>query len=213
MADSFSVERRRLMRMLGAKVVLTPRAQKGFGMYLKAAELAEKNGWFLARQFETAGQRRYPRGDDRPRDHQRFRRIDGSTISSPATAPAAPSSGVGRVLRRNGRRRRSSSASRPTRSSSAAAPPSSESDGAPAASHPAFEPHPIQGWTPDFIPDVLQEAHRQEYYDELVPIAGPKAIEWARQLAQKEGIFTGISGGATLRGRARRWPSRRRRAR
>src|SRR6185312_2455067 len=71
-------------------------------------------------------------------------------------------------------------------------------DGAPAASHPAFEPHPIQGWTPDFIPDVMQEAIDEHYCDEVMPIAGPKAMGWARALAQKEGIFTGVSGGASF---------------
>ena len=68
----------------------------------------------------------------------------------------------------------------------------------PAESHPAFEPHPIQGWTPDFIPLVLQEAIDKGYYDELIPIAGPEGMEWSRKLAPKEGIFTGISGGATF---------------
>ena len=89
MADSFSVERRQLMRFLGAKVVLTPRAQKGFGMYMKAKELAETHGWFLARQFETAGQRRHPREHDGARRSSPTSRASGSTISSPATAPAA----------------------------------------------------------------------------------------------------------------------------
>ncbi|EHH11271.1 cysteine synthase A [Mesorhizobium amorphae CCNWGS0123] len=71
-------------------------------------------------------------------------------------------------------------------------------NGAPAASHPAFEPHPIQGWTPDFIPNVLQEAIDKRYYDEVMPIAGPEGIKWAKALAQQEGIFTGISGGSTF---------------
>ena len=73
-----------------------------------------------------------------------------------------------------------------------------DEDGSPAESHPAFESHPIQGWTPDFIPLVLQEAIDRSYYDELIPVAGPVAIEWSKKLAQKEGIFTGISGGATF---------------
>ena len=69
---------------------------------------------------------------------------------------------------------------------------------APAVSHPAFQPHPVQGWTPDFIPYVLQESLDRKFYDQLIPIAGPTGIEWSRKLAQKEGIFTGISGGATF---------------
>jgi cysteine synthase A len=71
-------------------------------------------------------------------------------------------------------------------------------DGAPSASHPAFEPHPIQGWTPDFIPLVLQESIDKKYIDERVPIPGAEGVKWARALAQKEGIFTGISGGSTF---------------
>jgi cysteine synthase A len=72
------------------------------------------------------------------------------------------------------------------------------SDHSPSVSHPAFTPHPIQGWTPDFIPYVLQEAIDKSFYDELVSVQGPEAIEWSRELAQKEGILTGISGGATF---------------
>lgn len=73
-----------------------------------------------------------------------------------------------------------------------------DAENAPAVSHSAFEPHPVQGWTPDFIPYVLQEAIDNNYYDELIPVPGPVAIEWSIKLAQKEGLFTGISGGATL---------------
>jgi len=71
-------------------------------------------------------------------------------------------------------------------------------DGSPSESHPAFEPHPIQGWTPDFIPLILQEAIDNGYYDELIPVPGPVGIEWSKKLAQREGIFTGISGGSTF---------------
>ena len=73
-----------------------------------------------------------------------------------------------------------------------------DEDGGPAVSHPAFEPHPIQGWTPDFIPLVLQESIDKEYFDDLIPVPGPVGIEWSRKLAQQEGIFTGISGGSTF---------------
>lgn len=198
MADSFSVERRRLIRMLGAKVVLTPRAQKGFGMYLKAVELAQKNGWFLARQFETAanadiheattGREIVNDFADLPLDWFVTGYGTGGTVV-----------GVSRVLRRE----------RPQTRIVLAEPANAQlvgsglaqkrgAGGAPAASHPSFEPHPIQGWTPDFIPDVLQEAIDESYYNEVMPIAGPKAIEWAKALAQKEGIFTGISGGASF---------------
>jgi cysteine synthase A len=198
MADSFSIERRKLMRFLGAKVVLTPRAEKGIGMYRKAVELADANGWFLARQFET---------DDNAKVHEnttareiladfKGQRLDywvtgygtGGTIT-----------GVARLLRRE----------RPETKIILSEPSNAQLLGsgiaqkrgagnAPAASHPAWETHPIQGWTPDFIPHVLQEAIDRSGYDEVIPVAGPVGIEWSQKLAQKEGIFTGISGGSTF---------------
>ncbi len=198
MADSFSIERRRLMRFLGAKVVLTPRAAKGFGMYQKAKELAETNGWFLASQFETpdnADMHENTTGREILNDFK-DERLDyfvtgygtGGTVS-----------GVGRVLR----------AERPetkiilTEPANAALVASgyvnTRNEGhQPTEGHPNFEPHPIQGWTPDFIPWVLQEAMDKSYYDELIPIAGPDGIAWSRRLAAEEGIFTGISGGSTF---------------
>ncbi|MFL4990163.1 MAG: PLP-dependent cysteine synthase family protein [Microvirga sp.] len=198
MADSFSVERRKLMRMLGAKVVLTPRAAKGFGMYRKAAELAEANGWFLARQFETeanadiheATTAREILGDFRGRRLDYF--VTGYGTGGTVT-------GVGRVLRRE-RPETKIILSEPANAQLVGSGRAQGRDekGAPAESHPAFEPHPIQGWTPDFIPLVLQEAIDREFYDELIPIAGAEGMKWARMLAQKEGIFTGVSGGSTF---------------
>ncbi|MBS7704528.1 PLP-dependent cysteine synthase family protein [Chelatococcus asaccharovorans] len=198
MADSFSVERRRLMRMLGAKVVLTPRAQKGFGMYQKAVELAEKNGWFLARQFETKANAAI---HERTTAREIVNDFAGTRLDYFVTGYGTGGTlvGVSRVLRRE----------RPDTRIILSEPANAQligsgqaqqrgANGAPTASHPAFEPHPIQGWTPDFIPDVLQEAIDEHYYDELVPIAGPKAMEWAKALANKEGILTGVSGGATF---------------
>ena len=198
MADSFSVERRKLMRMLGAKVVLTPRAQKGFGMYKKAVELAEANGWFLARQFETEANAdihesttaREILGDFKGKRLDYF--VTGYGTGGTLT-------GVGRVLRKEMPDLKiilSEPANAAIVSSGRAQ--GRNADGSPAESHPAFEPHPIQGWTPDFIPLVLQEAIDNGYYDELIPVPGPVGIEWARKLAQKEGIFTGVSGGSTF---------------
>jgi len=198
MADSFSIERRKLMRMLGAKVILTPRAQKGFGMYQKAVELAKANGWFLARQFET---------DANAEIHEATtaREIIGDFagerldyfVSGYGTGGTV--AGVGRVLRRErpGTKIILTEPANAQLVGSGTAQPRGPG-GAPAASHPAFEPHPIQGWTPDFIPLVLQEALDKSYYDELIPIAGAEGIKWAKALAQKEGIFTGISGGSTF---------------
>ena len=198
MADSFSVERRKLMRMLGAKVVLTPRAEKGYGMYRKAAELAETNGWFLARQFETtanadihaATTAREILGDfdDKRLDYFVTGYGTGGTVT-----------GVGRVLRKERPETRivlAEPANAALLSSGIAQPRGR--DGAPAAGHTAFEPHPIQGWTPDFIPLVLQEATDAHLYDEVVKVSGPEGIKWARELARREGIFCGISAGATF---------------
>ncbi|MGI9522565.1 MAG: PLP-dependent cysteine synthase family protein [Hyphomicrobiaceae bacterium] len=198
MADSFSIERRKLMRFMGAKVVLTPRAAKGFGMYQKAVELVEANGWFLARQFETDANADIHESTTAQEILSDFagERLDywvtgygtGGTIS-----------GVGRMLRKQ----------RPETKIILSEPANAQLLGsghaqqrgagnAPAASHPAFEPHPIQGWTPDFIPFVLQEAVDKKFYDELIPVPGAAGIEFSRKLAQKEGILTGVSGGSTF---------------
>ncbi|MEZ5913073.1 MAG: cysteine synthase A [Paracoccaceae bacterium] len=197
MAETFSVERRRLMRMLGAKVVLTPKAEKGVGMYRKAAELAKANGWFLARQFETEANADIHEATTAREIIADFagQRLD-YFVSGYGTGGTV--TGVGRVLRRE----------RPevkivlTEPANAALVSSGHkqdrgADGSPAVSHPAFEPHPIQGWTPDFIPKVLQEALDSNGYDALIPVPGPEGIAWARRLAAEEGIFTGISGGST----------------
>ncbi len=198
MADSFSVERRQLMRFLGAKVVLTPRAAKGYGMYVKAKELADEHGWFLARQFETeanadihestTAQEIVADFKDKPLDWFVTGYGTGGTVT-----------GVGRVLKKTWPDAKivlSEPANAQLIGSGTPQPRTNE--GGPEASHPAFEPHPIQGWTPDFIPLVLQEAIDGHYYDELIPIAGPDGMKWARELAAKEGIFTGTSGGSTF---------------
>lgn len=198
MADSFSIERRRLMRFYGAKVVLTPRALKGFGMYNKAKELAEENGWFLASQFET------PDNAD-IHENTTAREIladfDGAQldyfVSGYGTGGTV--SGVGRVLRKT-RPDTKIILSEPANSAIVASGyvNTRNDQNQPTESHPSFAPHPIQGWTPDFVPYVLQEALDGSYYDELIPIAGPDAIAWSKRLAAEEGIFTGISAGAAF---------------
>ncbi len=198
MADSFSVERRRLMRFLGARVVLTPRAAKGLGMYRKAKELAEANGWFLARQFETADNARI---HENTTGRELLADFAGGRLDYFVTGygTGGTVTGVARVLRRERPDTRivlSEPSIAPLLGSEVAQ--AREADQAPAASHPAFTPHPIQGWTPDFIPNVLQETIDRHYYDELVPVTGPDAIATSRRLAAEEGIFTGISGGASL---------------
>ena len=198
MAESFSVERRRLMRMLGAKVVLTPRELKGFGMYQKAVELAETHGWFLARQFENeanAAIHESTTGREIVRDFANSR-LDYFVTGYGTGGTVA---GVGRVLRRERPEARIVLAE-PANAAlvSSGQAQARESGGAPAGSHPAFEPHPIQGWTPDFIPKVLQEAMDEGYCDEVMTVSGPDAIHWAQELARREGILAGISAGATF---------------
>ncbi len=198
MADSFSVERRRLMRMLGAKVVLTPRALKGVGMYKKAANLAKKHDWFLAAQFETKANADI---HETTTAREIMADFDGSRLDYFVTGYGSGGTitGIGRVLRKE-RPETKIILTEPENAQLLGSGHAQERDAnnAPEVSHPAFEPHPIQGWTPDFIPAVLQEAIDGGYYDALIPVAGPDGIKCAQDLAQKEGIFTGISGGATF---------------
>ncbi len=198
MADSFSIERRKMMRMLGAKVVLTPRTEKGIGMYKKATELAEANDWFFAQQFETeanadihestTGREIVADFKNQALDYFVTGYGTGGTVS-----------GVSRVLRKE-RPEIKIILSEPDNAALLGSGVSQKRspDGSPAQSHPAWQPHLIQGWTPDFIPLVLQEAIDNGNFDELIPVSSVQGIEWANLLAQKEGIMTGISGGAAF---------------
>jgi len=178
MADSFSVERRQVMRGLGAKVVLTPAAERGTGMVKKAEELADQYGWFLARQFENPANPAYHRNTTGPEILSDFagKRLD-YWVSGYGTGGTM--TGAGEILK----------AARPdlkvVATEPAAATLLAGSD---------WAPHKIQGWTPDFIPRVLN----REVFDELRSVTDDRAIAVSRELAAKEGIFTGISSGATL---------------
>ena len=198
MADSFSIERRKLMRFLGAKVVLTPRAEKGFGMYQKAVELAEANGWFLASQFETAANADI---HENTTGREIMADFAGDRLDYMVTGygTGGTITGVARVLR-DKRPDTKIILSEPANAQLLGSGKAQErgANGAPAVSHSAFEPHPIQGWTPDFIPFVLQEAVDKKFYDDLIPISGPDSIGWSKKLAESEGILTGVSGGATF---------------
>ncbi len=198
MAESFSVERRQLMRYLGARVVLTPRAEKGFGMYQKAKELADRNGWYLARQFETEANAEIHANTTA---REILADFEGEQLDYFVTGygTGGTVSGVGRVLRRE-RPEVKIILSEPANAQLVGSGIQQERrpDGTPSAGHPAFDPHPIQGWTPDFIPLVLQEAIEGGYYDEIIPVPGAEGMRWARELAAKEGILTGVSGGATF---------------
>ena len=198
MAETFSVERRKLMRFLGAKVVLTPKEKKGVGMYQKAAELAEKNGWFYAQQFETSANADI---HENTTAREILADFDGEQLDFFVSGygTGGTITGTARVLRKE----RPDTKIVLTEPANAALVESGiaqdrAENGAPAEGHSAFQPHPIQGWTPDFIPLVLQESLDNKYFDQLLPIAGPEGIAWSKQLATQEGIFTGISGGSTF---------------
>ncbi len=200
MAESFSVERRRLMRFLGAKVVLTPASLKGSGMLAKAVELAEAHGWFLARQFENEANADAHSRTTAPEILEAFAdtRLD-YWVTGYGTGGTLK--GVSRVLREM------SPATRiivcePDNSPilGSGIPQERDSDGAPTDSHPLFRPHLMQGWTPDFIPRLTEDAVAAKYIDEIVPIAGDDAMRLSRALATQEGIFVGVSAGATLAG-------------
>jgi cysteine synthase A len=167
-------------------------------MYQKAVELADANGWFLARQFETADNAKI---HENTTAREILADFDGDRldywVSGYGTGGTV--TGVARVLRKE-RPDTKIILSEPANSALIGSGIVQERgrENAPAVSHSAFQPHPIQGWTPDFIPYVLQEAIDGGYYDELIPVAGPDGIAWSQKLARKEGIFTGISGGSTF---------------
>jgi cysteine synthase A len=178
MVETFSIERRKIMRMLGAKVILTPAAERGSGMVRRAEELAKKHGWFLARQFENPANPAYHRQTTGPEILGDFagRRLDffvtgwgtGGTLT-----------GAGEMIR----------LARPEVQVIATEPA-----GASLLAGAEFKPHKIQGWTPDFVPKVLNRSvpHR------IVPVTDEESIAASRSLARNEGIFCGISSGGTF---------------
>jgi cysteine synthase A len=178
MAESFSVERRKIMKALGAKVILTPAADRATGMVKKAEALSEEHGWVLARQFENPANPEYHRKTTGPEILSDFdgRRLD-YWVSGYGTGGTI--TGAGEVIK----------AARPEITIVATEPA-----GASLLAGDDWSPHKIQGWTPDFIPEVLN----REVYDQLVPVTDDRAIELAKMLSAKEGIFVGISSGATL---------------
>jgi cysteine synthase A len=198
MPDSFSVERRKLMRIFGAKVVLTPRADRACGAYRKAVELADANGWFLARQFETKANADI---HESTTGREIVNDFAGTRLDWFVTGYGTGGTlvGVARVLRRERPETRIVLAE-PANAQmiGSGAEQARKPDGAPLGSHAAWEPHAIEGWAPDFIPLVLQEGIDSHLYDDVVPISGADGINWARELARKEGILTGISGGSTF---------------
>ncbi|MFI4949932.1 MAG: PLP-dependent cysteine synthase family protein, partial [Caulobacterales bacterium] len=200
MADSFSVERRRLMRFLGAKVVLTPAARRAVGMVDKTIELARTNGWFMTRQFENEANPDY-HAKTTAQEILRDFEADGLDYWVTGYGTGGTLKGVGRVLREKSPKTKivvcepADAALLASGQEQARNP-----DGTPAAGHPAWKPHPMQGWTPDFIPKLTGEAVDLKLADQLVSVPGPEALRLSRELAQKEGIFVGITSGATFAG-------------
>ena len=203
MADSFSIERRKLMRFLGAKVVLTPAAMRATGMMEKTKELAAAHGWFMARQFENPAN---------PATHERTtaREIladfpDGSLdywVTGYGTGGTL--NGVGRVLRQESPNTRIvviEPSDAPLMSSGT--PQQRNADGTPAVGHPSWKPHPIQGWTPDFIPKVAGDAMAMGLAHDVRLVTGLESIQASIDLARQEGIFCGISCGGTFAGALR----------
>lgn len=195
MAESFSVERRRIMRGLGAKVVITPAAERGTGMVLKAKELAEKNGWFLTRQFENEANPAYHAKTTGPEILSDFtsagKRLDYWVTGYGTGGTFA---GVGKMLKQALPDIKVVLSEPANAQLIASGTPQPEDE---KKSHPSWEPHPIQGWTPDFIPKVTQGGIEMDLIDELVPVDGPESMATSRLLGTQEGIFTGVSGGAT----------------
>jgi cysteine synthase A len=203
MAEQFSVERRRLMRFLGAKVVLTPAAGRAFAMVTKAVELARTHGWFLTRQFENEANPDY---HSRTTAQEIVADFKGEKLDYWVTGYGTGGTlkGVSRVLRKE----------MPDTKIVVCEPEDAQllssgieqarnPDGSPASAHPAFKPHPMQGWTPDFIPKLTDDAVTMKGFDRIITIPGPDGLRCAAELASKEGIFVGITAGATFAGALR----------
>src|SRR5271155_5171612 len=203
MAETFSVERRKLMRFLGAKVVLTPGGQRAFGMVQKAAELARAHGWFLTRQFENEAN---PDMHSRTTAHEIVDAFAGERLDYWVTGYGTGGTlkGVARVLAKE-RPDTKIVVCEPQEAPllESGIPQQRNPDGSAAAAHPAFKPHPMQGWTPDFIPKLTADAIDMNVIDRIIPIANADALRCSRDMARKEGIFVGITAGATLSGALR----------
>jgi cysteine synthase A len=198
MAESFSIERRKMLRFLGAKVVLTPASEKGSGMLAKATELAEKHGWYLCRQFENEANADV---HSRTTAQEILADFAGERLDFWVTGfgTGGTLKGVSRVFKKMS----------PGTRIIAAEPDNAQvlgsgiaqdrkADGTPNGSHPRFRPHLMQGWAPDFISRLTEDAVTAGHVDEIVPVAGIDALRLSRELARQEGIFVGTSSGATL---------------
>jgi cysteine synthase len=201
MAEPFSVERRKLMRFLGAKVVVTPAAEGAVGMVKRTVELARTHGWYMTRQFENEAN---PDIHSRTTAREILEDFSGERLDYWVTGYGTGGTlkGVARVLAKE----------RPETEIVVCEPVDAQllasgiaqarnPDGTAAAPHPAFKPHPMQGWTPDFIPKLTDDVVAMNSIDRILAISGPDAIRCSKDLATQEGIFVGITSGATFAGR------------
>jgi cysteine synthase len=200
MAEPFSVERRRLMRFLGAKVIITPAADRGMGMVNKAVELAKTHGWFMTRQFENEAN---PDMHSRTTAREIVDDFKGEKLDYWVTGfgTGGTLKGVARVLKKEMPDTKiivCEPADAPMLSSGSKQ--ERNPDGSPAKPNPMFKPHPMQGWSPDFIPKITGDAVDMGVIEKILTIAGPDALKCSKDLAQKEGIFVGITAGATFAG-------------
>ena len=200
MAETFSVERRKLMRFLGAKVILTPAAERGIGMVNKAIELAQTHGWFLTRQFENEAN-----ADMHSRTTAReiVEAFAGERLDYWVTGYGTGGTlkGVARVLNKERPDTKiivCEPADAPMLTSGT--PQERKPDGSPTASNPAWKPHLLQGWGPDFVPKLTGDVVEMGVIDRILTISGADAMHWSKQLARREGIFVGITAGATFAG-------------
>jgi cysteine synthase A len=203
MAETFSVERRKLMRFLGAKVVITPAAERGIGMVTKAIELAETHGWFLTRQFENEAN---PDIHSCTTAREIIDDFAGERLDYWVTGfgTGGTLKGVARVLAKE----------RPDTKIVVCEPDDAPmltsgalqqrtGDGSPASAHAAWKPHPMQGWSPNFIPKLTGDVVETGVIDRVLRISGTDAMRYSRELARQEGIFVGITSGATFAGALR----------
>jgi cysteine synthase len=198
MAESFSVERRKLMRFLGAKVVITPAAARGSGMVAKAVELAETHGWFLTRQFENEANADM---HSRTTAKEILEDFKGERLDYWVTGfgTGGTLKGVARVLAKE-RPDTKIVVCEPDEAAllSSGIEQQRNPDGSTAASHPAWHPHPLQGWSPDFIPKLAGDAVDMKLASQVLRIENAEAMHWSKELARREGIFVGITSGATF---------------
>ncbi|MEQ1609181.1 MAG: cysteine synthase A [Hyphomonadaceae bacterium] len=199
MPESFSVERRKLMRFLGAKVLLTPAPLRATGAITKTVELAKKHGWFMTRQFENPANPDYHEKTTAREIIDDFK-SDGLDYFVTGYGTGGTLNGVSRVLTRESPRTKivvCEPVDAPLISSGQSQ--QRNDDGTPAAGHPAWKPHPMQGWTPDFIPKLTGEVDWSKI-SKIITVAAGDAMKCSHDLAQKEGVFVGITSGATFAG-------------